>query len=239
MSVTTTVTPLINAFSVTPAGGANGQNINFRDQNPVDGLEGIQAFVPPAVPGAAFAADVTRTSLQGNEVFIQNFLSVTNGFNGSAAGWIYTAASGLANMNLKPINNTAFPYLDANPGPPPPATPEYDYQFNYTTNTTDRQVAADSDSPSSGWAANSDKGNIIDVRYKYTLYLVWKYPGGIYYPIANINWYVNFYANRNVPNIGVTNILLPRGITADAYQRSNTVPQKMAPPTFNGNVIWQ
>src|SRR5439155_26647002 len=119
----------------------------FVDQNPVDGLEGLVAKVPPNTPGATFNAGVTRTNLSGNEVFIQNFISVTNGFNGSAAGWVYTAASGLANENLVPINGTSFPYLDepTTMGPPPPALPAYNYQFNYTTNTADTQVATDID----------------------------------------------------------------------------------------------
>lgn len=144
-----TVTPLINNFTVTPANGDAGPNIDFLDQNPVDGLKGLQAYVPPAIPGATFNAAVTRSNLAGNEVFIQNVDSVTNApHQGSAAGWVYTQASGLANENYVPINGTALPYLDSDAA----HSPEYNLNFKYTTNTADTQVATDNDSPSTGSA---------------------------------------------------------------------------------------
>jgi hypothetical protein len=228
-----TVTPLINSFTVT---GAAGQNINFVDQNPVDGLKGLAAEILPNTPGATFNAGVTRTNLNGKEVFIQNIYAVTNAPHGGAAGWVFTKASGLASENDVPINGTAFPYLDSRQA----VSPEYNLNFNYTTNTADTQVATDNDSPATDSVAmNSDKTEVIDEVIGLQLYLLWKYPSGVYYPIANILWDVWFYANTNVPNKGVSNILITNGVSAGAFGADNTVPEKMAPPFFNGNVDWR
>ena len=58
-------------------------------------------------------------------------------------------------------------------------------------------------------------------------------------PIALVRWKVNFLADTNVANLGVSNIVLPHGLTADAtYTRGNLPPGAMAPPVALGNINW-
>jgi hypothetical protein len=55
-----TVTPVINAFSVTPAAAPN---IFFTNQGPpANGLNGLESGAPGVAPGATFSANVTRSN---------------------------------------------------------------------------------------------------------------------------------------------------------------------------------
>ena len=83
----------------------------------------------------------------------------------------------------------------------------------------------------------------MDVLYTFRLYLLWKYPSGIYYPLAYCEWQANFFAKAtgNNQNTGPVNTIYYPGVevTVD-YQRSNDPPPPnlMAPPIFNGNNQW-
>ena len=99
-------------------------------------------------------------------------------------------------------------------------------------------MPVDTDSPPTAAAANAGFTEDIDLLEKFTLYLVWQYNSGILYPIANILWQVNFLADTNIPNVGVTNIVIPHGLTAGTYTASNAVPGALAPPVAYGNFIW-
>jgi hypothetical protein len=241
-----TITPVINGpsgFTVKPAGGANGQNINFINQ--VNGTDGLKAFIPgnPNTAGASFTGSLTVTALNGNPVFIQNYIDAENGANGTkvngnpvgytfAAGWIPPE------VNVTLIDGK-FPVLDTDPRPP---NPEYLFDLSVTNDGNTATIKAD-DSPSMGVnPPNVGHGITLDVLSTWKLWLVWKYPSGIYWPLALINWQANWYAFAVDPNLltgPVNHIQIPHGVTADAnYTRSNDTPDRMLAPVFNQNNQW-
>jgi hypothetical protein len=239
-SGTVLVTPIINSFTVTPAGGANGQNINF--VNGVDGGNGVQAFIPgpPIVPGASFGGNLTVTALNGNPVLIQNYINAQNGANGTTfkfnpVGYLFAAGTNPPAANLVLIQGT-FPVLDTEN--PRPATPEYDVHVQVTNDGNTATIKA---KPDTGIPPNVGQGTFLDVLSTLRLWLVWKYPSGIYYPLAFINWQANFYASAVGNNLfvgPVNKIQVPHGVTAGSFTPSNATPDRMNAPVFNGNNQW-
>jgi hypothetical protein len=230
-----TVTPVVNSFTVTPAAG---QNINFVDQTPT-GLQGLTA--QGIVDGTfKFGEVVNADIVNGPRVsmyFVQNLTEVKNGANGSAAGIVYTAASGLANLNYVPDTTQnpplTFPCLDSLSNKPT------DYG-DFTTNATPTGVIIQGDdSPRLGGNKNNDKIAIIDFQNSYRVYLVAQFGDGSLYSVGYINWKANFWADTNVPTKGVSVIRDPKGVTADATWTVSNLDPQTNPPTANKGLIWK
>jgi hypothetical protein len=229
------VTPVVNSFTVTPAAG---QNINFIELAPM-GPQGLtaQAIVGGAFqPGEVVKADV-RNGSNVTMHFVQNITEAKNGANGSAAGFVYTAASSLANLNLVPDTTQnptlTFPCLDSLSNSPT------DYHNFTTTATATGVVIQGDDSPGAWGPNNNDKLAIIDYRLSFRVYLVAEYADGSLYSLGYINWVANFWADTNVPGTGVSVIKVPKGVTADAtWTASNVDPAQTNPPIYNNGMTY-
>jgi hypothetical protein len=225
VSTTITVTPIVTNFTVTPHAAPS---VVFWDG--MDGLSGL-ATDSQGAPGAAFNAQVTQTGVGGTGIFIQNFVGMDNGAGGAAAGWVFTAASGLPNLNSVLTNGAKFPVLDKVGDPPPPV---YDVQFSTAGSTADTLKMEAADSPATGNPTNSDKLQNIDVTYRLTLYVVWRFADNSIYTLASDNWQVAFRADTNVPGSGVTNIRAASGVSASHFVLTNAdVPALTAPIANN------
>jgi hypothetical protein len=235
MSFTTsciTVTPVVDLFTVTPHAAPS---VVF--DNGVNGLQGLATSPPPPTnpPGATFNAEVTRTNTGGTGWFIQNFTDVVNGSpGGPAAGWVFTADSGLPNLNTLLNPGVNFPILDNVPNPPNPFYPQ---GFNRDGSDANTLKMTANDSPDTFRPANSDKLQNIDVTDRIKLYVVWQFADSSIYTLASDNWAVIFEANRNVPTLGVADILPASGVLADPSWLTNAdVPaQALQAPVFNNS----
>jgi hypothetical protein len=225
-----TVTPVVNSFTVTPHAAPS---VVFWTGVNGNGLSGLfTSGQGDAKPGAAFDAQVTRTNTGGTGYFIQTFVGVDNGAGGAAAGWVFTAASGLPNLNSLLSPGDTFPILDNAPRPPNPF-----YPLDWSTAGSDAntlKMYAD-DSPSTLRPVNSDKLQNIDVTYRITLYVVWQFADNSIYTLASDNWKVVFQADTNVAGSGVTHILDASGVSSEAFVLTNAdVPaQALKAPVFN------
>ena len=256
-TLTITVTPLITAFTVTPAGGANGQNIIFR--NGVDGSGGLSARPQPNVAGNTYSSTATQTGLRagqnGGYKYVQNFLGVVNGnngthlFNGAAVGWLNLNQNTGAVLQLQnPINlaNGGYPILDkVNAG----GDQSYDSDFVPTPSADGTTVTITAtDSPRTGvpvingvnWGPT---GIAVDALYQPRTYVAWEWTGlgggnqaPVFYFLAYYNWQANFYGTASTGNPPIDTINVLHGVTADAnYTRSNADPPTTA---MDPNRIW-
>jgi hypothetical protein len=169
---------------------------------------------------------------------MQDIREFQNGANGSAAGGVFVAGSGLANQNILPKVGPGFTYpgLDVlDPGDPTSVS-----GFTSTPNPPDGVTVHMDDSPETGWPANPDKLDAIDVKYSFRTYLVVLYPDETIYPIAYWDWEANCYATMNAPGLGVTWMEAASKVTAaDSWVRSNADPLKTASPIFNYSIEWR
>jgi hypothetical protein len=240
-----TVTPLITTFTVTPWNAPAGQNVWFDQGNgrggALNALNGMTTLSTVGQWGAQFNATLTDKNLSGNPVFIQNLTKVPNGtlgpttFNNNEVGATFTAGTNPASQNyaITPAAQragAAFPLLDT------PATPP-EYPLVQSSNDGNTATIQAVDTPRLPPTANAGNGTAIDVQFGFKLYLVWKYPSGIYYPVAYYEWWVDWYATGNGP---VNNIILTYGVQSDViYIPSNATPGKMVGPVANANFSWQ
>ncbi|HEY8505896.1 MAG TPA: hypothetical protein VIL46_15030, partial [Gemmataceae bacterium] len=213
-----TIAPVIHTFTRS----IPEPSVNFVNQGPPpNGLKGLvaQSFTP-VTPGIEFTADVTNGPLTIKVV--QNFRDAVNGENGSAAGAVFVAGSGLANQNHLPNDKYTFPGLDGfNPADPTDAGD----LFSSTPNPPNGVTVKFHDSPSTGWPANSDKLDVLDNKYLLRLYLVVRYADGSIYPIAYWDWNVNFYATKNKTDLGVSYIEPASKVSVEGpWARSNADP---------------
>jgi hypothetical protein len=273
-----TVNPLINYFIATPAARDTGQNVRFTHNNQ-DGSVGLQALTPaPAnLAGIVFRASVNNTYLPGALTLVQNYESLTNGAlgtvyppppapNSAPVGWLYAANTvdpntnqpiGAANLVVQ--DGAPFPLLDVLRTATAP-----DYEFGSTVRNTPtpppgNYTIATFDAPTTGHPVQGPSGTKIDLRSTWTMWLLWRYHNTVanqdtlvYYPIAEINWKVDWLAhastnNGNTPPIDTIDI--PHGVTADtSYSPTNDPPDTMSPTTtvngrtvsnrFDNNSIW-
>jgi hypothetical protein len=207
-----TVTPLINSFTITPA---PPQNINFI--NGVDATGGMRA-ANGATPGGTFNASVTYTNLPGNLVFIQNFMKIINGYNGTTLngkpiGYLYAAGSNPGGANLILARGAFFPILDV---PAMATIPEYTSTTLQSDGNTYTIQSNDSPRNSMNTAVNNipvpgpQAGVVLDMYYSLNLWLLWKYPATtdgagnpvppVYYPVAVAGWSIEWLANSQNPN---------------------------------------
>jgi hypothetical protein len=226
-----TVTPVVTTFTVTPKAAPS---VVFN--NGTDGRTGLatSTLASPGL-GATFNAQVTRTNTGGTGWFIQNFTDVVNGSpGGPAAGWVFTADSGLPNLNTLLNPGVSFPILDNAPNPPNPFYPQGFSTEGSDANTL--KMTAD-DSPDTFRPANSDKLQNIDVTDRIKLYVVWQFADSSIYTLASDNWAVIFEADTYRQGSGVVNILPASAVLADPYVLTNAdVPaQALQAPVFNNS----
>jgi hypothetical protein len=235
---TVRVAPFINSFTAT----IPTPSVSFADQGPpITGLEGLMAGAPAAggawTPGIVFKGDVTNGPLEIKDT--ADMRNVVNGANGSAAGGVFVAGSGLANQNYLPNVGSGFTYPGLDTLDPNDPT---DGGALFTSNPVppDRVTFRSEDSPSTGWPANSDKLDKMDVKYQIREYLVAVYDDDSIYPIAYWDWNVNFYATTNVAGSGVSVINAASKVSTEGgWVPSNADPLKTAGPIFNGNTGWR
>jgi hypothetical protein len=231
------VAPLIVSFTKS----IPDPSVRFRNFGPpANGLAGLEAAKTTEgggfIPGIEFTADVIEGSLRTH--YLQN-INVENRANGSTGGAVFVAGSGLANKDLlpKPDSLLTYPALDAFDANDPTA---WGSAESYTANPPGGAIMKFRDSPRTGQPANSDKLDVMDLKYSYRTYLVIKYPDSSIYPIASWDWDVNFHATTNVPGSGVSVIAPGSKVSAAAaWVRSNDDPLKTAGPIFNGNTHWR
>ncbi len=80
-SQTCTVTPVVTAFTVTPARGTTGTNITLFNGN--DGSRGLRAQPGSGVAGVAFSATLRMDNVIATAKYLQNMLTIHNGDNGT------------------------------------------------------------------------------------------------------------------------------------------------------------
>jgi len=105
--------------------------------------------------------------------------------------------------------------------------------FCWKNNTATLQS---SDSPATGGQTNSQAELAIDVQFNFELQLLWKYPSGIYYPLAYVKWQPNFYGTATGNNLNkgpVNTIQVLHGVTADI----KPTPNNDTPGSENTNQI--
>jgi hypothetical protein len=236
-----TVTPLITDFTIKPT-LKNGGVWFTVGNNALQGLTTHWQGSP--TPGAYFGAQLTDTNLSGNPVFIHNLNKIKNGilgptnFNGNPVGATFVAGTNPASQSVvitaaAQANGAAFPFLDT-----PTDTGSPEYPLTSSSNDGNTAIIQSNDSPAVGSTANANSGTAIDVQDSYQLYLVWKYPSGIYYPLAWYLWWVQFYATGPGP---VNNIIVPpSGVGVDVrWFPDNSTPGKMIAPIANNSTAWQ
>ncbi len=232
VDATLTVTPVINSFTVKDA---PRQNVRFGTITS-DITTGMTAQTLLSRPGALFDANLTVDNLSGNPVFIQNVMAMQNGANGTTVGGASVGASYLngtskANMTLP---NGALPLVDAVPATP--RTAEYAANIN-----NDGHIATASSNDSPGLAPPPTAASVTAADYKLTLklYLVWKYPSGVYYSLANYDWWTNFYATAAAGVAPANTVAITHGVTAAPdYSRSNADPVTKTNFFYNNNARW-
>jgi hypothetical protein len=232
------VAPIINSFTNT----IPDPSVRFANLGPpANGLAGLVASRSDGggkfTPGIVFNADITNGALTIKDM--GNFRNVVNGANGTAAGGVFVAGSGLANQNYLPNVGSGFTYPGLDSYDPNDPT-DSGTLFTATPNPPDGVLIRSEDSPSTGWPANSSKLDTMDVKYLIREYLVVRYADKSIYPIAYWDWNVNFYATTNVPGSGVSVINAASKVSAEGdWVRSNADPLKTAGPIFNGNTGWR
>jgi hypothetical protein len=232
ISTTITVTPFVDSFAVNPH---PPQSVVFR--NSTNGLEGLTTSARgDPNQGAGFDAAVPRTGVGGTGIFIQNFVGVDNGAGGAAAGWVFTATSGLPNLNAVLSPGDTFPILDK-VGDPTRSGPDYDVNFSTAGSDANTLRMTATDSPNTGNPANSDKVQNIDITDRIRLYVVWRFADTSIYTLASVDWKVVFQADTNAPGSGVTNIIRPNSaVSANPFVRTNADVPALTAPTFNASI---
>ena len=121
------------------------------------------------------------------------------------------------------------PVLDMTPGDVPPF-----FRSSLPINTPNEQQVLAFDIPMSGFPPNSDDLMIIDVGFRFTLYLVWQFSDGTIYTLAKDNWNVVFAADTYVPGRGVTHVRDESGVFADQnYEVTHMIVPKRTGPIAN------
>jgi hypothetical protein len=201
--------------------------------------------------GIQFNAKLTDTNLSGNPVFIQNLTNVDNGVIGPTTNSSGQRVGATFDQATNPLgqdfvisaaaqqNGAAFPLLDT---PTDTGNPEYPVMASGTSNDGNSATIQAVDSPTLDATNSPLDGTALDVQYRYKLYLVWKYPSGIYYPLGYYNWWVKWYATASrAPNSGpVDTIQYPSAVYTDAtWIPDNSTPGKMIAPIAFGSFVWQ
>jgi hypothetical protein len=242
-----TVTPVIKTFYEYIWNTT--QNVWFTDANgrgggtdATLGMTTLGVIDPYAV---LFHAELIDTSLSGKPVYIMNVLNVENGKQGTKnsagnpVGATFSQGPGawlgqsLVITSSAIQNGAAFPLLDSTSA----TTPEY--PLSYSSNDGNKATIEAVDSPRIPPTADPVNGTAIDVQHDMQLYLVWKYPSGIYYPLAYYKWWVAWDAVAT-NNIGpVDRIIIKEGLFTDyTWYPSNATPGKMKGPLANDSVGW-
>jgi hypothetical protein len=233
-----TVAPVLNSSTtVIPT-----PSVSFKNQNPVNGVGGLIAqSAAGAIAGFILISNVTNGPLTMG--YVQDVINIQNGANGSAAGVVYTGASGFVNQNLLPTpeSKLTWPGLDS-------------YSDNPTNNTTTVTAGPAGsgtvnvnffDPPSTGMPgddpAHGQAANFLDIKDSFQIWLVVQYidANKTIYPIANLTWSANFYATINAPNAGVSQLSPLSVVTATALQSSNANPVQTGGPIALGNISYQ
>ena len=239
-SDTVRVAPFINTVQSFTSKIPN-PSVYFTDWLPNNGFLGLSSGQPPAQLGARaavgieFDAEITNGPLTMK--YMQDLRDLRNGANGSGAGAVFTAASGLANQNLLPNvgSGLTYPALDSLD----PADPTADADSTSTPTATGVKIYT-ADAPATGRPANADKLDKLDLKYLFRTYIVVQYADKSLYPIAYWDWNVNFFATTNAPQQGVTVIAVASKVSTEGgWVKSNADPLKTAGPIVNGNVGWR
>jgi hypothetical protein len=184
--------------------------------------------------------------LPGKLVFLQDLTNVGNGGNGTQlpnghpVGYLYAPGSNPAGVNVVPKQGISFSILDSTPA----ATPEYVLAPQTLQSDGNTYTIQDEDSPRAGLnppAPGPQAGVTLDQRQYFSLWLLWKYPSGIYYPIAYNTWSVTWYADANAqnPNGPVNNIIDLNGVRgSQSFQFWNRTPFNMGPNLANNSLMW-
>jgi hypothetical protein len=234
-----TVTPVVQSFKTTIPTPSVAFEAAMYDPTVVDGSVGLRAAKPAATPDGDITPGIRFDShvLLGDDEeisasFLQNLLSVTNGFNGSAAGFIYAPQFNIPNQNLKirvtqgkPV--AAFPILDAIP---PGDDPLYPTDVAPFPNAADI-IATDAPSMVAPTLEVSKKLAKMDVKETFCTYVVAVYSDGSVYALANMEWSVNFYADTWAQDKGVTRIDAASKVAVERdWRRDISGPAKTAKP---------
>lgn len=223
------ITPVIQQFSVLPA---LLPNVAFL--NGIDATQGLKGFKPasggtPAIPGATFWAETIDFGIYDGALgtgmsFVQNITHIENGLSKGGKGWYFT--DGSAGQNLV-LTDGELPILDAFPWA---AWPIYGSPQRITYG--DVAIWTDSDSPSSGWPTNSANTLVVNLTYRFALFLVCEYTDGSLWPVANTTWSIKFHSTMNIV-FEDSRVIWP-GVTI----YDNTIPQKLVSPIFNLSNEW-
>jgi hypothetical protein len=239
------VTPIIKNFWV-EAVQPTVPTIHFFLDNP---LLGLAAVTPDQDEAVEFYAKVKKTSVRGELVFILNVESVGNALHiGSTAGVQYTPGSGVVSKNLLPKPGKAFPMIDSVPNRE--GFPAYNHEsFMYLQKTADIHQIRALDAPLTNTpydGENSNKISLMDMNYAYLIYLVWKFPGTVFYTLAEIPWHVVFWGDDKKPGgqqgNGLNQILKPFGVVypgPNNYSRTHAKPGSLKEPVANNDIAYQ
>ena len=238
-----TIAPVIKSFLATTP---NANSINFKNQVPLNGLDGLVAAYPPN-PTANFGPGWTSSMKFEAEViygsgmspeYLQNVIFVVNGANGSAAALVAVRPAQNWNFMIDPALVAAdptldFPLLDANiPG----TNPFYPSKKTIMINST-RISTSDSPNVTARTEAINERLSIIDVKDEFRMHLVILFDDQSIYSIASIDWNANSFATDNVVGSGVSKIANASKVGIDSpWQRSNANPAKTIGPVANGTV---
>jgi hypothetical protein len=249
-----TVTPIVESFTGTPP---PGQSVYFTNtyaakvfgnnpNAPEDGSGGMWASgIGPNnkdLPGIAFRADVTTGGLPDMSMnFAQNMTAWRNGVNTRNAGYGWTFQQQQPpNPRLVPYSVTKKPQYQWAPYPMLDAL-QGQYLYGYGEHPVvprpNGVIVETEDSPRTGTpklagiVQEEDLGwtNLIDLREEFRMHLVIAYSDGSIYPVAALNWSVNFWGdtrgvNQQGVGVGPTVNRDPQGVRAGPYGLSNEDP---------------
>jgi hypothetical protein len=188
-----------------------------------------------------------RGGQNGGYKYVQNFLGVVNGANGTfinkgapLVGWRNDPFTG-AVIQLK---HGGYPILDK--AKAFVGDQSYDGNFVSTPSpdgTTVTITAEDSPQtlvPRINGVNWGPLGVAVDALYQPRTYVAWEWTGlgggnqaPVFYFLAYYNWEANFYGTASTGNPPIDTINILHGVTADSnYTRSNTDPPTTAMDTF-------
>jgi hypothetical protein len=222
-----TITPVISEFSVNPKDppkatflrNAFGDTYGLSSGNQANGADRGSTD-----PGVAYTADVNRSGILGSVWYAQLVTTISEN---TASNPLSTTENDTYQFN--PDFTSSLPLSDSVAGGPP--APLYPTTFNVNTST--RQQITSRDTPAFGGTRFTGIIKWMDIKFKASMYLVWKYSDDTIYTLAQADWQSLLLADQPA-GMGLT-ISNSSIVTASPMTLTNSDMNQHAFSTVNCN----